>query len=55
MAGQNLVEMRNKMSTAYLNLRIEQENNKFYRSCISESLLFNGVRRKFSLVRDVND
>ena len=29
MAGQNLVEMRNKMSSAYLNLRIEQEITSF--------------------------
>ena len=55
MAGQNLLQIRKNLSRDYLNLRIEQENNRFYRSCISEGLLFNGIRRHFNLARDVND
>ena len=54
MAGQNIGLVRN-LSTNFVNLRTELEENKFFRCCISEGLLPKGLRSKFNLARDIND
>ena len=44
-----------KLQSKFWNLQIERLNLKFFKSCVSEGYIPNGMKSKFDLAMDVNN
>ena len=55
MTENNRKDLIERVSFGFKALRKEQERNKFFKSCISEGLICNGLRSNMHIAYDVND
>ena len=52
---ERIEDWKTEVSNLYLKCRRQKLKSEFFRSCVSEGLIPNGVKGKFNLAMDVNN